>query len=383
MSGTALSHTDMIALHHANTAPTWLVPLQPASVAKEAPQVAWLVKGLLPDAGLTVIFGASNSGKTFLALDLALALACAQGHWLEQRCHASGVIYLALEGNLAARLRAWEREHGTARQRDATFAVYSGALDLFSISTDGVTRIADDLLAQTIEMGWRPGLLIVDTLVRAAPGADENSVKDMSRVIENLTALGRALNACVLVIHHSGKNQDAGMRGSSALLGAADQVLEVRQEHNARTVKVFKSRDAGKDIDISFDLKVVELELDDDGEPITSCVVMAQAPDAERRYQPPPKPKGNNQRIVFQVLWDILLSLGQPGIAPAPDDRPSVSLDELIANTRALLPCEPRRAPERIRSAVTAMVASGVVHFENERLWLPSGTFTPQGQPRK
>ncbi|NYT58218.1 hypothetical protein H0A65_04690 [Alcaligenaceae bacterium] len=182
------------------------------------------------------------------------------------------------------------------------------------------------------------------------------------------------MSVCILVIHHSGKNQDAGMRGSSALLGAADQVLEVRQERGSRTVRVYKSRDAGKGIEIDFELKTVELGLDADGDAITSCVLTTVLTNASGRFEPPPKPSGANQRRVFQALWDMLPEVGRPGIKPAPDDRPSVSLDELIERAAGLLTCEPRRAPERVRSAVNPMAAANVLLFQDGRVWLPSWT---------
>src|SRR5690606_3432320 len=136
-----------------------------------------------------------------------------------------------------------------------------------------------------------------------------------------------ALNVCVLVVHHSGKNQDAGMRRSSALLGAAAQVLEVRQERGLRMARDFKSRDAGKDVEVGFDLKVVELGVDEDGDAFTSCVLIPVRADENGRYEAPPRPSGANQKRVFQALWDMLPSVGRVGVAPAPGDRPSVSIE--------------------------------------------------------
>lgn len=350
----------------------YMVPLDSISDVMNRRPAQWLVKGLVPSFGMTVIFGASNSGKTFLTMDLAMSLASGATQWFGHRCTTSGVIYLALEGSLSIRLTAWSKGHVEARIHDATIAIYSGPLNLFDCTSERVSEIAADLLAQCITVGWRPGLVIVDTLVRAAPGADENSVKDISRVIENLTALGTQLEACVLVIHHSGKNQNAGMRGSSALLGAADQVLEIREEQHERVLRVFKARDANKDIEVAFDLQVIDVGTDEDGDPITSCVVVPSMTHGAPKRTPPPKPGGSNQKLVFKALLDGLATHGRPGVAPAPSDRPSISMDELVELASGVLSCEPRRAPERIRTAISGMAASGAICLREQRIWLPS-----------
>jgi len=73
----------------------------------------------------------------------------------------------------------------------------------------------------------------------------------------------------VLIVHHSGKNQNAGARGSSALLGAIDTELQISDNR----VTASKQRDVEIGAPIGFKLVPVVVGLDSDGDEMTSCVV--------------------------------------------------------------------------------------------------------------
>jgi RecA-family ATPase len=92
-----------------------------------------------------------------------------------------------------------------------------------------------------------PSLLILDTLSRYfGEGDDENSAKDMKRFIG---ATGKLLskypNLHIMIVHHSGKDQERGMRGSSALQGAADTVIKCykNDKKHSHTAIVEKQKD--------------------------------------------------------------------------------------------------------------------------------------------
>jgi hypothetical protein len=78
-------------------------------------------------------------------------------------------------------------------------------------------------------------------------GGDENTARDMGRVVEAAERIRDAAGSCVLLVHHIGKNVEAGMRGSSALLGAVDTTIEVAGDHHAIRVKVTAQKDAPAD----------------------------------------------------------------------------------------------------------------------------------------
>jgi RecA-family ATPase len=50
------------------------------------------------------------------------------------------------------------------------------------------------------------GVVIIDTLNRAAPGMDENSSQDMGRILAGMKRLQEVTGGLVLVVHHTGKD---------------------------------------------------------------------------------------------------------------------------------------------------------------------------------
>ena len=245
--------------------------LRTAAEVAALPPVRWLVRGVLPAEGLAAMFGASGSGKTFLALDLAGAVA--EGRpWFTYRVNAAPVVYLGLEGEagLSQRVQAWERHNRRAAPEGLRFVV-SQPFDM--LQAEDVAELADACRAA----GASDGLVVVDTLNRAALGVDENSSQDMGRIIEAAADMQRRIGGLVLLIHHAGKDQTKGMRGHSSLHAALDAAIEVRREGDAREWRVAKAKDGRDAESIAFRLEVVTLGVEPDGAVITSCAVVEEA----------------------------------------------------------------------------------------------------------
>jgi KaiC/GvpD/RAD55 family RecA-like ATPase len=245
--------------------------LRTAAELAALPPVRWLVRGVLPAEGLAAMFGASGSGKTFLALDLAGAVA--EGRpWFTYRVNAAQVVYLGLEGEagLSQRVQAWERHNRRAPPEGLRFVV-SQPFDM--LQAEDVAELAEACRAA----GAGGGLVVVDTLNRAALGVDENSSQDMGRIIEAAADMQRRIGGLVLLIHHAGKDQSKGMRGHSSLHAALDAAIEVRREGEAREWRVAKSKDGRDAESIAFRLEVVTLGVEPDGAVTTSCAVVEEA----------------------------------------------------------------------------------------------------------
>lgn len=121
--------------------------------------------------------------------------------------------------------------------------------------------------------GYTGGVLVIDTLNRAAPGADENDAAAMGAIIAGLKALQTELGGLVLAVHHTGKDATKGLRGHSSLHAALDAALEVTRTEDMREWRTAKAKDGSDDQGHPFRLEVVELGTDEDGEPITSCAI--------------------------------------------------------------------------------------------------------------
>lgn len=242
------------------------------------PRPTWLVRGLLPARGLGVVYGAPGSGKSFLMLDLAAAIARGES-WAGQRVRSGRVAHVSLEGAMRYRIEAYMQHHGIDLSHLAGLQVLERQ-DV-NLLTDG-ERDARDLV-EDIEAGGPVSLVVVDTLNRAMPGGNENASEDMGRAIRCAGLIASRLNCLVVFVHHSGKDSSAGARGHSSLLGAADAELEVsRQGADSpfRYVRATKVKDGEDGARFSFSLKTIDLgptqAHDPDADPEerdTSCVV--------------------------------------------------------------------------------------------------------------
>lgn len=328
------------------------------------PPVRWRVRGILPEQGLAAVYGPSGAGKSFLVLDLLGAVADGR-EWFGRRTRACPVTYLALEGEagIAQRVAAYRVRHGhpPAAMR---FVAASFAL----LEAGDVLDLAADIRAA----GGADGIVVIDTLNRAANGADENDSRDMGRLIAGAKALQAALGGLVVLVHHSGKDASRGLRGHSSLHGALDAVLEVSRDGDRREWRLAKSKDGTDGEAHPFRLAVVELGTDDDGDPVTSAVVQLVAPDAES-VKPQLPNGGTNQRIAWDVLGPMFRAAGvaRPEGVPenVPAGRPVVTMDAALDAIGARLVVPEKRRRERATQALQGLTARGLLCHEDGWLW--------------
>lgn len=144
--------------------------------------------------------------------------------------------------------------------------------------------------------------MIIDTLNRAAPGADENSSVDMGRIIAAAKKLQTLIGGLVLLVHHSGKDSSKGLRGHSSLHAALDGAVEVIKTDNRREWSVAKSKDDATGDAHPFKLEFVTVGIDDDGDTITSCVAIPD--ESSESIQRKRITLGANQKIARDVLGE-------------------------------------------------------------------------------
>lgn len=342
--------------------------LMRADEVVDAPPLHWLVRGVLPAAGLAALFGASGSGKSFLALDLGAAVAAGGAEWFACRVKSAPVVYVALEGEagFSQRVKAWQLHHG--RNLPGALRFVMQALDLRNAAD--VSEIAEAVTAA----GAAGGLLVIDTLNRAAAGADENSVVDMGAIIAAAKELQAKLGGLVLLVHHSGKDASKGLRGHSSLHAALDAAIEVSRTDDRRDWRIAKAKDGDDGKAHPFKLDVVEIGEHDDGEPMTSCAVVADETPTELRR--PRIPQTGNQRIAWDALGEVLRQAGDVRPKDAPDSlpagRPAVTVESAAATIQGrLVDIEPQRRKERAKKALTDLHAKHVIRIDEGLVWIP------------
>ncbi len=239
----------------------------------------YLVKGWLDRGTLSVVYGKSNVGKTFFALDIAFHVAAA-ADWHGSKVHskketAGPVVYLACEGGQSLNNRVEAiRKHNRplASQAEPNFLLLPTMLDL----------CGSDDAAALIEMinvrCSRPSLIIIDTLAMAFGSGDENTAKDMGLFVANCIRLRTVTGAHVMAIHHSGKDTSKGARGSGSLRAAADSEIELTRSGAVIEATDRKQRDKEAGKVVAFRLNSIVLGSDEDGDPVTSATIEPTAP---------------------------------------------------------------------------------------------------------
>jgi putative DNA primase/helicase len=320
------------------------------------PALAWRIRGVLPATGLAALYGPSASGKSFVALDMAAAIA-EGAWWFGHRTEAAPVVYAALEGEAGFRVRvaAWEAHKGR-KLPDNLHMV----LQPFKLTEP--QDVAD--LAAVVPPG---AVVFIDTLNRAAPTSDENSSKDMGEILEAAKDLQRLTAGLVIPVHHTGKDATKGLRGHSSFFAAADAAIEVSRDGDRREWRMAKSKDGADGVAKAFRLQIETLGTDEYDEPITSCVVVPDKTAEE--VQRVKLPTGGNQRLVLEALRP-LFKAGEVGKPGAPPMRPCVDLEAAITKAAGCLTCETHRRTTRAREAVTGLVGRGVLGCHEGWLWL-------------
>jgi hypothetical protein len=337
----------------------------------------WLIKGLLPRHGMGVLYGSPGSGKTFVTLDMLMAVA--RGiPWRGRKTEQTGFVYLCPDGGrmVQNRIEAYKIWHG--QEVCAQFAMVPVPIDLLgNVSDDDVQGVIDLIDFIERSKGWKAGIVAVDTVSRAMPGGDENTAKDMTKFIDNLTRIGCASECFVLGVHHTPKSDPTVLRGHGALRGANDFEVLVHD----RIITIRKERDGEDGQRFGFRLEVVEIGKDEDGDPVTSCVaVPADAPDGRTDGSGRTATSGrksDEEAVALRTIANLIAEHGEPlpqgtgfpsgrrylGIKSSGVQR---SLEGSLYSSRT--PDAARKAWERLR---TRLHRSGLISVNGSFVWLP------------
>lgn len=305
----------------------------------------WLVRGILPLDGFTGLYGLPGSTKSFVALDIAMCVATGR-KWLgKHRTTQARVLYVNGEGQrgIKKRVAGWRQTFESTNQ----FHLVPQAV---AMPTDEL----DELISEIRSLPSMPGLIVLDTLARTFGGGDENTQKDMNAYVAAVDRLKAETGASVIVVHHSGKDDARGARGSSAFTGAVDTLIHCTREGDevtlANRAPHGKQKDAEEFEDIHLRKTVIELtdapmeEDDETGElkPVTTLVMM---PDDRSALPPTPtsaKPVASRGALQAK-LYDMMVAARRPLgftslVAGSGSNQGAVSkaLDKLVQNGDAV-----------------------------------------------
>jgi hypothetical protein len=334
----------------------------------KAPRTRWIVKGVMPQKALVVLYGKWGTGKSTLAIELCAAVA--QGKpWHGRKVQQGTTVYIASENEhgFRARLFALLKDQGiTLDALKGRFLEISGRPHL--LKPDDVQELIKELKS----LG-PISTIVVDTMARATAGGDENAVKETMLAVENCQSIMNATGATVVLVHHIGKQADKGARGSSALPAACDTEIILERPDDTqslRVAKLGKQRDAADYLDLfSYDLKVVELGRDEDGDPITSTVVREVDSPAKSQLTVTELPNTPIRRAIRSALSDAMRAM---------------PFEEMVSKAATTL-APPDQGQDdnrrkRVRQAYERMIADRELHVAADgmvSLLIPGMPFTP------
>jgi hypothetical protein len=182
-------------------------------------------------------------------------------------------------------------------------------------------------------------LIIIDTMSAAAGFKDENASSEGQLVMNGLNELSKRTGAIVIACDHFGKAIETGTRGTSAKEASADVVIACLGDRTqagsvtALRIAVRKVRSGATGAETAFRLRPVDMGVDEDGEPITTCVVEWSPVTI---VAPPDATKGKGwpkATLRFRAALVTTLELHGTEQRPTPNDATvfAVELDKVRA----------------------------------------------------
>lgn len=359
----------------------------------------YLVEDTIPERELTIIMGATQAGKSFLAFHLAMCMARAQPFFGKQIAEPVPVVWCAFEGGRGARGRmlAYAKHHNIG-QDNILFAALTNPVDLWSNELNIGQLIKEvEGVVRTRFNGRRPGALFIDTHNAATPGASEIDSEAVSKIRDRYKQLMHAIGCAIIIIGHT--NAMGKHRGNELLVNNVDTVITVtkksvlknrtpvqlRDDDNReiRTVDLWKQREGETGHMFDFVLPAIETGIKNKfGKSRTSCVVVspnwsAQA-EAEANVKGEKETRqgiklSDHEDYFFKVLWKALTEIGEP--APPALNLPLNRLVVHRANVsdrykRGLIPDDAAGAvsnntiKSRWQRATSRLRKLGVIGFE-------------------
>lgn len=309
------------------------------------PDPEWRIEGLLPAEGLGMIYGASGIGKSFLNLDMLGCIADGRDYGVDGRKTKQGrVVYVVAEGagGMRQRIRAYRHRYPASHQN---FKIIDAAPNLMTPADVGE-------IMQTIMEAGGADVIVFDTMHSCMAGGDENSAKDIGVLLTNARAIQLCIKGLVMFVHHSGKDESKGARGSSAIRAAMDVQIEVSLNPHVekkRIARVVKQRDGEDNVAWEFDLETVIVFGD---KPFSSAILRHLSNDMPTSSRPSSNRIGRNQNWLVDIVKEALNDY--------PNGIPIETLIVIIHRKRADL------KPAGIQKLISKSIEDGLLSIDSE-----------------
>ena len=179
----------------------------------------WLITEVFERNRLITVFGAPKSGKSFIAIAMACAVARGSDFY-GHKAKKAPVVYLAGEGvsGIRRRLSIYNQsKYGGSLKEAPLFLSNRGSR---INEPEEYQKLEDEINLLKQEVG-QIGLIIFDTFQRNFSG-DENSAQEVNKFVKAADQLIHDFDCTVLLVHHTGRGNKGRARGSSVLDASID-----------------------------------------------------------------------------------------------------------------------------------------------------------------
>lgn len=235
----------------------------------------YIIEDLLWKEDLSALVGGSGSGKSFLAIDMAMHIATGK-KWHGKTVKKCGVLYIVLEGHRGAanRFLAQVEKHTTEFENEQQPPIAYTNLEINLCDENDTSRILKLIQEFKNQFEKDVQFIIIDTVAQSL-GGDENAFEVMQAYLKNCKLITREVCAHVMVIHHHGKDVSRGPRGHSCFFAACDTIIEIKRDGPVSSIEISKQKDAEADFETTFELEQVVLDtylVDGKEKLITTCI---------------------------------------------------------------------------------------------------------------
>lgn len=346
--------------------PKWLegvptIPTYTTDKIGNMPDPGWRVHEILGDAGVGLLYGPPQQGKSALVLDMAISIAL-NVPWANRPLKCGNVLYGVLEGAAGFRRRALAAEAQRGVSLGNRFILFEEPVNLM--------KEGDVLKVMKLVVLKDCTLVVIDTLASSLAGeGDENSNRDMSKYLHGAKLIAQETGAAVLIIHHTGRDPNATMeRGASALRGNVDTSIRVSKSDKHYKWEVVKSRDGPLGVSGAFDIEPYEFIRQDTGEVVQSIVVKHLEVDGEgagASNTQSAKLQGNQAAVLAQLKIQFA-ALPEVGASMPFEDAVRLCRDAVTVN-------DSKHRSTRTREVLRSLVRTGhIQEREDGQLCLPA-----------
>ena len=274
---------------------------------------------------VTLISADPKAGKTLVSQTLAMHIAA--GLDFDDTLTVTErrpVLYFALESQTAIRKRlmAWKKYHDPANEKytdEKTFPFYTVEESINLLDETARLNLVEQIKAA--DAWWLKkgenhiGVIVIDTLTKAMPGGDQNSVEDTSAVFDVIAKIKDAgIKAAVVIIHHNTKN-GGGPRGSSNIQAEPDTLLTLtkNEDTDQLELKILMARSIDDDKTFMFDIVTEKLGISNQGYEITAPVLLPGAKTVDEAGNA--ASESLRIEMMYKPLYDAVAAYGT-GVIP-------------------------------------------------------------------